>query len=60
MRSLAVNGERFALDGKVYYLHTPGGFGPSKLAGRVERLLGVQATARNWRTTTTLLSMAKS
>lgn len=50
--------ERFALDGKAFYLYTPDGFGPSRLADRVERLLGVDATARNWRTVTTLLRMA--
>lgn len=51
--------ERFELKGKILYLHTPDGFGNSKLATRAERLLGVDATARNWRTVTTLLGMAK-
>jgi uncharacterized protein (DUF1697 family) len=51
--------ERFALDGSVFYLHTPEGFGISKLAARAERLLGVDATARNWRTVRTLVEMAK-
>ena len=51
--------ERFALDGNVFYLYTPDGFGISKLAARAERLLGVAATARNWRTVQTLLEMAK-
>jgi uncharacterized protein (DUF1697 family) len=50
--------ERFALQGRVFYLHTPDGFGISKLAERVERLLGVAATARNWRTVTTLLQIS--
>ncbi len=52
--------ERFALKGRVFYLHTPDGFGPSKLARRVERSLGVEATARNWRTVTTLLDMTNA
>jgi len=43
----------------VLYLHTPDGFGSSKLAARAERLLGVDATARNWRTVTTLVEMAR-
>ena len=47
------------LKGKVFYLYTPAGFGISKLAARAERLLGIEATARNWRTVTTLLDMAK-
>jgi len=51
--------EAFALKGKVFYLYTPDGFGQSKLAARAEKLLGVAATARNWRTVTTLLGMAK-
>lgn len=59
MEALKARTERFALKGKVLYLHTPDGFGTSKLAARAERLLGVEATARNWRTVTTLLQMAK-
>jgi uncharacterized protein (DUF1697 family) len=51
--------ERFVLKGRIFYLHTPSGFGTSKLAKRAERLLGVDATARNWRTVKTLLGMAK-
>jgi uncharacterized protein (DUF1697 family) len=50
--------EEFELKGKVFYLHTPAGFGVSKLAERAERLLGVEATARNWRTVCTVLEMA--
>jgi uncharacterized protein (DUF1697 family) len=57
--ALKAKTERFALEGSVFYLHTPDGFGTSKLAGRAEKLLGVAATARNWRTVTTLLEMAK-
>lgn len=51
--------ERFALDGKVFYLHTPDGFGRSKLAAGAERLLGVPATARNWRTMTKIVELAR-
>jgi uncharacterized protein (DUF1697 family) len=58
LEALKAKGERFALKGKVLYLHTPDGFGTSKLAARAERVLGVEATARNWRTVTTLLEMA--
>jgi uncharacterized protein (DUF1697 family) len=52
--------ERFELKGTTLYLHTPDGFGSSKLAARAEKLLGVEATARNWRTVTTLLEIAKT
>ena len=50
--------EHFTLTGRNFYLHTPIGFGTSQLAGRAEKLLGVPATARNWRTVTTMLEMA--
>ena len=50
--------EDFALKDRVVYLSAPDGFGRSKMAQRVERLLGVEATARNWRTVTTLVEMA--
>jgi len=50
--------ERFLLTEQALYLHTPEGFGKSKLAERVENALGVPATARNWRTVSTLLEMA--
>jgi uncharacterized protein (DUF1697 family) len=52
--------ERFVLDGRVFYLHTPKGFGISKLGRQAERLLGVDATARNWRTVGRILELAKS
>jgi uncharacterized protein (DUF1697 family) len=60
LETLKTKTERFALEGKILYLHTPDGFGSSKLAQRAERLLGVEATARNWRTVTTLLEMARA
>jgi uncharacterized protein (DUF1697 family) len=42
----------------VFYLHAPDGIGKSKLAERAERLLGVEATARNWRTVREVLALA--
>ena len=60
LEALKTGNESFALKGRVFYLHTPDGFGISKLAQRAEKFLGVgAATARNWRTVTTLLQMAK-
>lgn len=50
--------ERFHLADEVFYLHTPEGFGRSKLAARIERGLGVDLTARNWRTVQKLWEMA--
>jgi uncharacterized protein (DUF1697 family) len=52
--------EAFELRGKVFYLYTPDGFGVSKIRERVERCLGVDATARNWRTVTNLIEMTRS
>jgi uncharacterized protein (DUF1697 family) len=56
--AIKADGEAFAVIGQAFYLHTPAGFGTSKLAAKAERILGVEATARNWRTVTTLLEMA--
>ncbi|MEX2494894.1 MAG: DUF1697 domain-containing protein [Woeseia sp.] len=50
--------ERFKLDKKVFYLLAPEGIGRSRLAERVEKSLGVEATSRNWRTVTKVLEMA--
>lgn len=49
--------EKFALKRGVFYLYTPDGFADSVLQSRVERCLGVAATARNWRTANELLRM---
>lgn len=49
--------EAFALKGGVFYLYTPDGFADSVLRSRIERCLGVAATARNWRTANELLNM---
>jgi uncharacterized protein (DUF1697 family) len=57
---LKTGSEAFELRGKVFYLHTPDGFAASKLGARVERCVGVDATARNWRTVSKLVEMARS
>jgi uncharacterized protein (DUF1697 family) len=49
--------EKFVLKGEIFYLYTPDGFADSVLQSRVERCLGVAATARNWRTANELLKM---
>ena len=58
MQRLKGDSESFELAGKVLYLHTPDGYGTSRLAERLERLLGVAATARNWRTVAKILELA--
>lgn len=51
--------EEYELVGRVFYLYAPDGIGRSKLAERVEKALGVSATARNWRTVTKVMAMAE-
>lgn len=51
--------ERHALIGNVCYLHAPEGIGRSKLAAKLERLLGVPMTSRNWNTVSKLMAMAE-
>jgi uncharacterized protein (DUF1697 family) len=59
MNELKSKSEQFVLKNEVFYFYTPQGFGISKLAAKVERLLGVDTTARNWRTVGKLLELAK-
>ncbi|HEX9792607.1 MAG TPA: DUF1697 domain-containing protein [Planctomycetota bacterium] len=58
LEGLRANGERFALKDDVFYLYAPEGIGRSKLAAKVEKALGVPATARNWRTVQKVLELA--
>jgi uncharacterized protein (DUF1697 family) len=51
--------ERWKIVGDTLYLHTPQGFGISKLGNYVERALKVPMTARNWNTVLALDAMAK-
>lgn len=55
---LRTGGERFQLVGQSFYLHTPEGFGTSRLATQAEKLLGVPMTARNWRTVQKIRDLA--
>ena len=52
--------EQFALKGMVFYLHAPDGISNSKIAGRIEKSIGVAATARNWLTVSKILAMAQA
>jgi hypothetical protein len=53
-----VSGEHIEVVGKVAYLHTPDGFGTSKLAEKFDKGIGVPNTARNWNTVIALAKMA--
>ena len=59
LNQLRTGREAYALKGKVFYLYTPDGYGVSKLAARAERFIGVDVTARNWRTVNKLLAMTR-
>lgn len=51
--------ERFEIRDGVLYLHTPDGFGTSKLAAVFDQTLKVPLTARNWRTVLTIMEMVE-
>ncbi len=53
------NTEEFTLDHNIFYLHAPDGIGRSKLAAKVEKALGVPATARNGNTVRKLIAMIR-
>jgi len=57
LNALKASTESFLLSNKVFYLHAPDGIGKSKLAVSAEKLLGVAATARNWRTVLSVQAM---
>jgi uncharacterized protein (DUF1697 family) len=56
--SLRTESEQFHLREGVLYLHAPEGVGRSRLAANIEKLLGVPATGRNWRTVCKIREMA--
>jgi len=58
LESLKSEREQFELIDAVFYLHAPDGIGRSKLAAKVEKAVGVAATARNWRTVSKIMEMA--
>jgi uncharacterized protein (DUF1697 family) len=52
--------ESFVLSSTAFFLHAPDGVGRSKLAARVDKHLGVQTTARNWRTANAVAELAEA
>jgi uncharacterized protein (DUF1697 family) len=51
--------DELVVDGREVYVHTPDGYGTSKLNGALlERRLGVVSTTRNWNTVTKLCALA--
>lgn len=58
LRTFAGAGEGIAVVGGAAYLHTPNGFGTSKLAEKFDKGIGVPNTARNWNTVLALAKLA--
>jgi uncharacterized protein (DUF1697 family) len=52
--------EQCTFIGRTLFLHTPDGFGVSKLAKKVEKIFGSPATARNWRSVMNIFDLAKN
>ena len=58
LRGLATT-EEIEVKGDVLYLYTPDGFGQSKVAAKLDSLLKVPLTARNWNTVIKLREIAE-
>jgi uncharacterized protein (DUF1697 family) len=59
MASLDAGADEFIVGEQAIYLFCPNGYGRTKLSNNLfERKLGLPATTRNWKTVTTLYSMA--
>lgn len=57
LKKLSSNFEQFDLIGSVFYLYAPNGIGRSKLAAKIEAILGVDTTARNMNTVRKVIEM---
>lgn len=52
--------DSFIVTGAEVYIHAPGGYGKTKFSNTyIEKLLGVSATTRNWRTVNKLLELSR-
>ena len=58
LQAIARGRDRIEVVGNVAYLHTPAGFGTSKLAEKFDKGIGVPNTARNWNTVLKLAALA--
>jgi uncharacterized protein (DUF1697 family) len=59
LRGFAVAGEGIEVVGNVAYLHTPDGFGRSKLGEKFDKGIGVVNSARNWNTVLKLMELVR-
>jgi len=60
IRACAVKAEDIKIIDSVAYLHTPHGFGPSKMREAFDRWIGVTYTARNWNTVLKLAELGRA
>jgi uncharacterized protein (DUF1697 family) len=60
VRGCAVGGEKIEVVDGVAYLHTPHGFGRSKMAAKFDQWIGVTNTARNWNTVCKLAELGRA
>lgn len=60
VRASAVQGEEIEILDGVAYLHTPHGFGKSKMAAKFDAWIGVTNTARNWNTVLKLAELGRA
>jgi uncharacterized protein (DUF1697 family) len=59
LREWAAADEGIEVVGNVAYLHTPAGFGRSKLGEKFDKGIGVVNSARNWNTVQKLMEMVR-
>ena len=59
LRGFAAAGEGIEVVGDMAYLHTPAGFGRSKLGAKFDRGIGVVNSARNWNTVLKLMELVR-
>lgn len=60
LAAINAGADRYQVIGKEIYLHCPNGYGETKLSNNaLQRVLGVNATTRNWNTVNRLFAMAK-
>lgn len=55
----ATGTERFSIEGRTLYLHTPDGMGRSLFAPKIEPTLKTAMTGRNWRSMLALAKLAR-
>lgn len=60
LAALARPGEDFAANDKAVFHHTPAGLSKSDIAQKIDRVLGVNTTARNWNTVEAILNLAEA